>query len=167
MTYVERERFEPPEHGLQSEERVIWHEKAGTPFLTIFCGGCLPLSSVFIIPISAVILGERVGFGIAFLLLAGILYYLVKFITIKRTSYYLTNQRIIEVRGGEIIEEIPRSVFTGKKPNEFLRISEDHEDAYTWYNILIYDIDTKKMIKLHCVDEEVLESLRALSEMEK
>ncbi|MBD3405959.1 MAG: hypothetical protein GF411_07520 [Candidatus Lokiarchaeota archaeon] len=164
MTYVERERFNPPEYGLKTDEQVIWHEKAGTPFLTMFCGGCLPLASVFVIPISAIVLGERWGIGISILLLAGIIYYLARFINIRRTSYYLTNQRIIEVRGAGIIEAIPRSVFIDKKTNEFLKISEDHEDAGTWYNILIYDIDTEKMIKLHCVDEDVLESLRALSE---
>lgn len=125
--------FKPPEVGLLPGEKVEWTERAGTPFLTLFCGGCLPMSAVFIIPLSYIFLGDGIGLGVALLCLIGTLYYLSSFIGIRRTRYYLTTNRVIEVRGGFIEKQIPLTVFSGRPHTEFLQVKEDHRSGATLF----------------------------------
>ena len=58
MVYEEPVRFDPPEEGLQPDESITWERKAGIPFLTTFCGGCLTLSSIFLIVFVGAFFGD-------------------------------------------------------------------------------------------------------------
>ncbi len=160
--YVEKERFEPPEYGLKPGEEIVWHQRAGTPFLFIFCGVCFPLLSVFVIIFTGSIYGASIVFGLVFFVLIGILYTVYSFIKIRRTKYYLTTSRLLEVRSGEIQEEISLELFKGKPHTEFLQIKEDHQDAGIQYNIRVFDIESNKMIELKVVDEDVLDLMKKI-----
>jgi len=155
--------FTPPEVGLENDETVVWSEKAGTPFLTIFCGGCLPMSSVLLIPFAFAFLGESIGLGVAFVALMGTLYYLLAFVRIRRTRYYLTTKRVIEVRGGSIENQMRLELFIGRPHSEFLQVKEDHRSgAGTYSTIRIYDIPSNVMIVLKGMNEDAVEVFKKI-----
>ncbi len=163
MFAADDSEFNPPEVGLETDETVEWSERAGTPFLILWCGGCLPLSSVFIIPFTFIFIGESIGLGVSFLVLVGILYYLNAFIRIRRTRYFLTTKRILEVRGGFIVNQLRLELFTGRLHTEFLQVKEDHNaGATTFVTIRIYDIPSNVMIEMKGMDEDYVEMFQKL-----
>lgn len=163
MFVTEDKEFKPPDIGLLPDEKVEWTERAGTPFMIIFCGGCLPLSAVFIIPFSYILFGNGIGLGVAFLCLIGILYYVSSFVAIRRTRYYITTKRVIEVRGGFIEKELSRELFSGRPHSEFLQVKEDHRSgATTFVTIRIYDIPSNTLIEMKGQDEDDVDHFKKL-----
>ena len=139
MSRYKWKEFRPPDEGLDEGESVVWEQKAGVSLVLMWCAGCLPLSMVFLAFFILLWMGEQVGtmilFGIGLLILY--LFYLV--IQAKRTTYYLTNQRLVEARGGTLQNEIQLAHIRGLPYNEFMKAGISHEDAYDYYNITITD----------------------------
>lgn len=163
MPYDQMNRFNPPEYGLQPEETVLWQQSAATPFMIFYCGGCATLSSVFVIPIIAAYIGESIASGYALFVLMILLYMIARYINIRRTQYYLTSSRIIETRGGRIVEEIPRESLRDKDPNDFFQAKEDHKSGGdTMYTIRIYSIELGKLIEFHGIRDWDLKKIRKI-----
>ncbi|MDF1538092.1 MAG: hypothetical protein P1Q69_04235 [Candidatus Thorarchaeota archaeon] len=121
------------------------------------------MSSVFLIPLSYVFLGAGIGSGVAFLCFIGILYYVSSFIRIRRTRYYMTTKRIIEVRGGFIENQLRLELFEGRSRSEFLQVKEDHRSgAETYSTMRIYDIPSNVIIELKGMDEDAVENFQKL-----
>ncbi|MHA1906920.1 MAG: hypothetical protein ACW98Y_06475 [Candidatus Thorarchaeota archaeon] len=157
MVYREHESFNPPEEGLRNGESVVWEKKAGITTSIWFCGGCLPLLSVFMVPLAFVFFGSSIGTGVLFFCSVGMLYFLSYYIRLRRTRYYLTTKRIIEVRGGDIHQELDLERFSGKSHDEFLKVNEDYRSgADTFYTVRIYDLDAEILIDMKgLVDDDV------------
>ena len=163
MVYDPMTRFNPPEYGLLPEETVLWQQSAGTPFMIFYCGGCIPLSSVFVIPLIAVYIGEAIASGYALFALMVLLYMVARYINIRRTQYYLTTNRIIETRGERIVEEIPRESLGDRNPRDFFQAKEDHRSGGdTIYRIRIYNIELGKLIEFHGIRDWDLDKIRKI-----
>jgi hypothetical protein len=157
MVYKEPNPFNPPEEGMQEGETLIWEKKAGITTSIWFCGGCIPLLSVFMVPLAYVTFGASVGTGVLFFMVLGFLYFLLYFIRLRRTKYYLTNKRLIEVRGGDIHQELDTERFSGKSHGEFIQVKEDYRSgADTFYTVRVYDLDVDILIDMKgLVDDDV------------
>jgi hypothetical protein len=70
----------------------------------------------------------------------GIFVILRQFVRGKQTSYYLTTKRILEVRKGTIIQEVPLDRFEGKSLNQFFEKRITHRvNQQPIYTLRIYD----------------------------
>ncbi|MFW9849557.1 MAG: hypothetical protein ACFFF4_10460 [Candidatus Thorarchaeota archaeon] len=166
MVYKEPNPFNPPEEGLQPGESIIWQKKARITTSIWFCGGCLPLMMPFLIPLAFLTFGNSVGTGVLFFCTLGLLYLIYAYIKIRRTKYYLTTRRIIEVRGGNIQQEIHLERFIGKSPDEFFQVKENYRSgAETFYVVRIYDLDTEVLIELKGMVEDDVEKLKGIAKI--
>ncbi len=152
--------FKPPDKGLNEGESVVWEQKAGVSFVLMWCAGCLPLLSFFMAFFIVFWVGEQLGTVI----LAGdgfvILYLFYLVIQSKRTTYYLTTQRLVEARGGALQKEIKLENLRGLPPEEFMRAGISHEDAYDYYNITFTDSISGNRIRMTAIREDVYEKLK-------
>jgi hypothetical protein len=127
-------RFVPPAEGLLPNENVVWARKQGIgfwiPFFGIFLvvGGCLliALSSAFIGVVAGIIAIAPVLVGLFFLAKATV--------NALRTKFFLTNQRIIQTKGTEIVKEMPLERFGDKPLEQYIEIKigymENNEPRY-------------------------------------
>ncbi len=139
-TYQYSTRFHPPGEGLMSGESIVWTRRAGIGFWTIFCG----VTALILAPFLFVFTIEEFGLSNWLPLLAivpaGFIILIARIIRTKRTRYYLTNERILETRGGRVIKEIPLHHFAGKPIGQFLETRVTHtSNDRPIYQIQIYD----------------------------
>ena len=139
-TYSTTGRFDPPEEGMFPGESIVWTRRAGIGFWLIFFG------FIIVIGFPAIFFGVVEDFGFPFALpflilaIAGTIVVVGLLIRTKRTRYYLTSERILEVRGGNIIREIPLHHFAGKPIGQFLESKVTHRsNNQPIYTIRIYD----------------------------
>lgn len=153
MVQERTDRFDPPEEGMLPGETIVWTRKAGSVFWIVFCGACIPILPIVILPFAYEILGELGGILIIALTVLGMSYILVSFINLRRTRYYLTSERIIEVRGGNILKEIPLERFSGKPLGQFFESHVSHtENGRPIYRIRIYDPMSDEILTLKGLD---------------
>ncbi len=106
-----------------------------------------------ILPFAYETLGELAGILSVVLTIIGILYILVSFINIRRTRYYLTSERIIEVRGDNIRNEIPLERFSGRPLGQFFESHVTHtQNDRPIYRIRIYDPISDEILTLKGLD---------------
>jgi hypothetical protein len=153
-SYPSTTRFDPPEEGLMPGESIVWTRRAGTGFWLVFFG--------FIIVIGgpAVFLGFIQDFGSEFalplfiLVVGGIIPIVTLFIRTKRTRYYLTSERIMEVRGGHVIKQIPLHHFAGKPIGQFLEARVTHRaNNKPIYTITVYDPMSDEVFEIKGQDQ--------------
>ncbi len=155
--------FDPPEKGLNEGETVVWNKKAGVSFLLLWCGGCLPLLTVFAAFFILEILGPQLGNLVLAMDGIVILYLFYLVIQSKRTHYYITSERLLEVRGRFIQNEIPITNLQGCVPDEFMKTKLSHDEgAYSYYDIRIKDPVSGKVIRLSSLREDALDVLKKL-----
>ncbi|TFG09772.1 hypothetical protein EU538_03975 [Candidatus Thorarchaeota archaeon] len=158
--------FRPPEKGLNEGETVEWSQKAGVEFNLIFCGSCLPLASFFFAFPIIFFLGQQVGTAVLVALGVMIVYYFGQMIRRKMTKYFLTSERLLEVRGGIIEAEIPLVNLRGLDSADFLTTSLSHDDGpYNYYNIDIADPVQGTNLRMTAMREDVLEIVRGLGDL--
>ncbi len=157
------DEFDPPEHGLNDGEVVEWSQRAGVNFLLFWCAGCLPLLTFFMSFFIISWFGERIGSVILLVIGLTILYLIYLAVQQKRTSLYVTNQRILKVRGGLVQSEIQIDNLRDRSSDEFIKASESHnEGAYTFYNITITDHVSGAIIDVSAMREDILEKLKKI-----
>jgi hypothetical protein len=139
-TYTPSSRFDPPEEGLMPGESIVWTRRAGTGFWLIFFG------FIIVIGLPAIAFGVFEDAGLMFALpffligIVGTIGVVGLFVRTKRTRYYLTSERIIETRGGQILKEIPLHHFAGKPIGQFLESRVTHRsNNRPIYTIRVYD----------------------------
>jgi len=133
-------RFFPPNEGLELGEKVIWARKKGVNFWVVFFGFIVIIGSPLVIFNTFQFVD--LSFGVLLLLLSttGVFLILREFLRGKRTKYYLTNKRILEVRKGDIIQEFSLERFEGKPLNQFFEKRITHRvNKQPIYTIRIYD----------------------------
>ncbi len=151
----EWEEFSPPEKGLNPGERVIWSRRAGMVGWLLFSGGCCLVMSPWLLLFVYVSFGAGFGnivfaFVVIWLLLA-----LFEFINSRRTHYYLTTKRIIEVRGGLIRTQFPLESFQGVDIGKYVEVKDAYtENGTPFYSVKLRDPSTGKVMRLTGLDEE-------------
>ena len=133
-------RFFPPNEGLEGGEKVIWARKKGVNFWVVFFVFIVIIGSQLVIFNTFQFVD--LSFGVLLLLLSstGVFLVLREFLRGKRTKYYLTNKRILEVRKGDIIQELSLERFEGKPLNQFFEKRITHRvNKQPIYTIRIYD----------------------------
>jgi len=127
-------RFAPPREGMLANENVVWARKQGIgfwiPFFSVFLGvgGCL------LIFFSLGFVGTVAGIAATVPVLVGLFFLTKATINALRTKFYLTNQRIVQTRGREIVKETPLERFGDKPLDQFVEIKvgylENDEPRY-------------------------------------
>jgi hypothetical protein len=113
-------RFNPPDEGLKPEENVVWVRKRGTSFWVIFFGMMLGIGGLVCTIIALVFFGLALALPLLILIGIGFFFILRGFIKGRDTKYYITNERLIETKKGDIAKEIPLERFQGKPVSQFI-----------------------------------------------
>ncbi len=165
MSSYKWREFDPPEKGLNEGETVEWSQKAGVEFTLIFCSVCLPLASVFFAYPIVLFLGDQIGATVLIGVGIMILYFFGQMIGRKRTKYFLTSERLLEVRGGIVEYEIPLANLRGFAPADFMSTKLSHDDGpYNYYNIVIEDPVQGSSIRMTAMREDIVEIVRGLGD---
>ncbi|MHA1962400.1 MAG: hypothetical protein ACW99U_19525 [Candidatus Thorarchaeota archaeon] len=146
-------RFDPPEVGMLPGESIVWSRRAGTGFWVIFFGAMILMGgpAVTLASLDAFGLSVSIIFGI--LTLVGIMALLGTLINVRRTRYYLTTDRILEVRGGKIQRVVPLDHFAGRPLGQFIESRVTHtSNNQPVYGIRIYDPVSDEVIELKGLD---------------
>lgn len=112
-------RFSPPEEGLELGENVVWARKRGMSFWVIFCSMMLGIGGTVCTINAFVFVGVVLAVSLLILIVIGFFFVLRAFVSGRGTKYYLTNERLIETRKGEIVQEISLERFHGKPLGQF------------------------------------------------
>ncbi|MFW9908204.1 MAG: hypothetical protein ACFFEF_06485 [Candidatus Thorarchaeota archaeon] len=165
MSPATRQEPAAPLKGLNHGEVIEWNQEAGLSIVIFVVQGCLPL---ILAPILIAILseiGREMGtvpsiianfLGLA-TLLAVALYILYMYIQVKRTEYFITNQRLLEVRGKSIINQIPRANIENLAPEQFIKQKLSHRSpGDEHFNFTITDPVTGVAIRMTAMHDDVV-----------
>ena len=126
-------RFAPPNEGLLSNENVVWTRTEIGFWISSF-GIFLVVGGVLLISFSFAFAGVIAGVGAIVPVLVGL--FLLAKATIKalRTKFFLTNQRIVQTEGTNIVKEMPLERFGDKPLEQYIEIKvgylENNEPRY-------------------------------------
>ncbi|TFG29142.1 hypothetical protein EU527_16360 [Candidatus Thorarchaeota archaeon] len=151
MSKEKQDEFNPLVHGLNKGENFEIGYEAGFYILKFIRNGCCPM---FLLIIGAAALGVlahgapagmlliviiyNMAALIAFILLA--FYVLFMAFQVKRTKYFITNQRLLEVQGRRIVKQIPRTNLQNSETDQYLKSTfESKRGVHYNYNILVTD----------------------------
>jgi len=149
------EEFSPPDEGLNLGEEVVWNRRAGMAAMMMLSGACCILNKGPCILISSISMGPLITNILVIVFFIGIFLTIVEFVNSRRTKYYLTTERLVEVRGGLIRTQIPLSHFKEAGTADFLEIKSTYsEGAKTFYQAKIRDPTSGKMMVLTGLDED-------------
>ena len=154
MVQESTNRFDPPEEGMLPGEEIVWTRKAGSDFFIIFCGACSPFLPIVVWPFIVEMFGDFAGM----LALAGsilvMIYFVFAFINLRRIRYYLTSERVMSVRGGNILKQIPLEHFSGRPLGQFFESKVAHlENNRPIYRIRIYDPMSDEILTMKGLDQ--------------
>ena len=134
-------------------ERIVWTRRAGTGFWVIFFGFIVVIGGPALSFAAFEEFGMLVTFPLLILSLAGIIAVIASLVRTRMTRYYLTSERIIEVRGAQVIREIPLHHFAGKPIGQFLETRCTHRtNNRPIYQIRIYDPTSDDVMELTGLD---------------
>jgi hypothetical protein len=91
------------------------------------------------------------------------------YVQVKRTEYYITNQRLLEVRGKTISKQIPRANLQDLQPDQFLKQKLSHEQrgGITYLNLTITDPTSGTAIKMTAMADDVVYIVSKISKKYK
>jgi hypothetical protein len=159
-------RFDPPEVGMLPAEKILWSRKAGTGFWIIFFGFIVVAGGPGISLASVEHFGLSVGIIFGILTLIGISILLGTLIKVKRTRYYLTTDRILEVRGGKIAKSFSLEHFAGRPLGQFIESRATHSSGNeTFYAIRIYDPVSDEVMEFTGLDPNSTRAFERIGEI--
>ncbi len=151
-TYSISSRFDPPAEGMLPGENILWTRRAGTGFWIIFFGMIIVTGGPFLF-IDGFELGLTISSIFLGLYILAIILLIRSFVQTRRTRYYLTSDRIMRVRAGDIIKEIPLHHFAGKPITQFVETSVTHtSNNRPVYQIRIYDPTSDEVMEFKGLD---------------
>jgi len=112
-------RFNPPEEGLRPGENIVWARKRGTSFWVIWCSGMVGIGGGVGAIVAFITVGPVLGALLLILMIIGFSFITRAFIKARGTKYYLTDERLIEARKGEIVREVSLERFEDKPLSQF------------------------------------------------
>ena len=154
-----------PVQGLNDGETIEWSQRAGIGIMILMRNGCFP--RLLLVVVAAVLGSLAQGSPAGLLLIVAIfdiiaviaffvllLYVIYLFVQMKRTTYYLTSERLIEVQGKSIKKEIPRSNLKRLAPEQYLKTVWAQKDSRRhYYNIFVTDSVTGVVVRMTAVDD--------------
>jgi hypothetical protein len=158
--------FNPPEEGLRSGENVVWVRKRRTSFWVIFFSMMLGIGGTVGVINSLAFVGPVLAVPLLILMIIGFCFILRAFLKGRGTKYFLTNERLIEARKGQIVREIGLEKFHGKPLSQFLEkkaIGTINEQPI--YVINIYDPQSgETLMEFKDLDATSAEALERIGE---
>ena len=167
-TYHTSSRFDPPNEGMFPGERIMWTRRAGTGFWVIFFGFIVVIGGPAVFFVGLEEFGPMVTFPFLILVIAGIIGVIAALVRARRTRYYLTTDRILEVRGAQVIREIPLHHFAGKPLGQFLETRVTHRtNNRPVYQIRIYDPTSDDVMELSGLDGNSTRAFERISDVKE
>jgi hypothetical protein len=158
-------RFDPPHEGMLPGESIVWSRRAGTGFWVIFFGALLLMGGPVLTFASLDSFGLSVSIMFGILTLVGFIVLLGTLINVRRTRYYLTTDRIVEVRGRSIARVVPLDHFAGKPLGQFIESRVTHTaNNQSVYGIRIYDPVSDEVIELKGLDPNSARTFERIGE---
>ena len=80
-------------------------------------------------------------------------------------QYYLTNYRLVETRGGQVIGQVPTNLFKGVPPVRYLAKESSYElGGRTIYNVSVHDPESgRTLMRLTDMPKESVDTLATIS----
>jgi hypothetical protein len=158
--------FNPPKEGLKSGENIVWARKRGTSFWVIFFSMMLGIGGTVGIINSFAFVGLVLAVPLLILMVIGFFFILQAFMRGRGTKYYLTNERLIEARKGQIIQEISLEKFQGKPLSQFFEKkvigTVNNQPVYV---IKIYDpLSAETLMEFKDLDASSAEALERIGQ---
>jgi hypothetical protein len=164
-TYTSSSRFDPPEEGLYPGETILWTRRAGFGFWIIFFGMMILTGGPFLF-IEGLVIGLNFSTLIFALFILAVILLFRSFIQTRRTRYYLTSDRIMKVRGGNIVKEIPLHHFAGKPISQFVESSVTHtSNDRPVYRIRIYDPTSDEVMEFKGLDRRSTQAFERIGDI--
>jgi hypothetical protein len=133
-------RFDPPKQGLHAGESIVWTRREGTSGKVIASGFLLFMFGPVAVVGAYNLYGLSMVGPTAFLLFIIFIVVAVAFVRERNTRYYLTTDRIVEARGGNLVKEMSLEHFSGRPLSQFLESKVTHQVNHRpIYTIRIYD----------------------------
>ena len=157
-------RFAPPTEGLLPDENVVWARKQGIgfwiPFFSIFVG----VGGFLLIVFSSVFVGQVAGLIAMIPVLIAIFLLIRAFVNAVRTKFFLTNKRIVQTRGRNIVNEVSLSRFGDRPLKQFLEIKRDYtHNGEARYVIRIFDpVSAETIIDCKDLDKNSVEAFEKI-----
>jgi hypothetical protein len=162
-------RFNPPEEGLRLGETVVWARKRGTSFWVLFCGIMLGAWGTVGTINAFVFAGIVLGSPLLVLMAIGFFFIFRVFKKGRGTKYYLTNERLIETKNGEVMREISLERFHGKPLSQFFEEkvigTVNNQPVYV---IKIYDeLSGDVLMVFRDLDRDSVEALERIGQIDR
>ena len=149
------EEFSPPDKGLNQDEEIVWSQRGGMNVVLMFGGGFCIVFSPWILLLIYGWFGGVIGNFVLVLILVGLLLTAMEFVNAKRTKYYLTTERIVEVRGGLIQAQISLSNLNDSPDSNTIEVKPTYNEGSTqYYAVQINDPVSGNSMVLDGLDED-------------
>ncbi|MHA1925286.1 MAG: hypothetical protein ACXABV_10000 [Candidatus Thorarchaeota archaeon] len=159
-------RFDPPEVGMLPGESIVWTRRAGTGFWIIFFGFFAIAGGPALSLASVEYFGLSVGILFGILTLIGYIIVLGTLINVRRTRYYLTTDRILQVRGGKIKRYFPLEHFVGRPLGQFIESRATHSSGNeSFHAIRIYDPVSDEVMEFTGLDPNSTRAFERIGEI--
>ncbi len=159
-------RFDPPNEGMLPGESIVWTRKAGTDFWIIFLGLLFVMGAPLVTFLSLEAYGLLVAGILGFLTIVGFAVLGAMLVNARRTRYYLTTDRILEVRGRKIVRAVPLDHFAGRPLGQFIESRVTHSsNGHPVYGIRIYDPVSDEVIELKGLDSTSVRAFERICEV--
>ena len=134
-------------------ETILWNRRAGTSFWIACCGFSIPLVLISLLPALPEIMDETSSMIFIIASVVGMIIIARAYINTRRTRYYITTERIVETRSGDIVNEISLHQFAGRPLSQFLESKVTHTvNNRPIYTLTVYAPETEEIIELKGLD---------------
>ncbi len=159
-----------PVRGLSDGETIEWNEPAGISIKLLLRNGLCPM---LLLILGAAVVGTLAEGSPASMLLIAIIYNFVTvvgllllslyvvyaIIQVKRTTYYITPQRLLEVRGQSIKKQIPRTDLQGLHADQYMRSVWAQRGVRDTYDVYVTDSISGVVIRMTSIGGEVPDTI--------
>ncbi len=121
----------------------------------MFGGGCCLVGSPWLLLLVYGIFGPMVGNSVLLIVAAFLILVVLDAVNSRRTTYYLTTGRLVEVRGGLVQDEMPLELAREASSSGTLEVKPTYrEGASQFYDLRIRHPSSRKLFYLSGLDED-------------
>jgi hypothetical protein len=165
LTPKRRQHQEILRDDLLPGETIVWNRRAGTSFWIPCCGFSLPVTLISLLPALPEIMDETTSMIFIIVTIFGTLVIANAYRNTRRTRYYLTTERIVETRSGDIVKQIDLDQFAGRPLSQFLESRVTHTvNNRPIYTLTIYAPETEEIMQLKGLDQNSVESFEQIGD---
>jgi hypothetical protein len=159
-------RFAPPTEGLLPDENVVWARKQGVGFWIPFFAIFTVIGGFLLIIFAFAFVGTIAGIIAIIPVLIAIFFLIRAFVNAVRTKFFLTNKRIIQTKGAQIVKEVQLERFGDKPLKQYIEIKVGYlENNEPRYVIRINDpITAEPIIDCRGLDKTSVEAFEKIGQ---